>query len=255
MSGETCPRCNHNKFWKIRRQRHRCSRCLYEWRPGPPLRLNRDQWQRLLRVYLLGCTQIEMARETGLHVQRIGRALRLLRSRMAQGLSNPFSGNSHRVPHILRSFEADGPSMTRMAILGVLCRGGQVWAGLIKEREARRLAPFIRHQIHRGSIVCFDLYQCNNGGSNHLQSGNPRRLKLNGVGKARMSQDKPTHGLDGFWAWLSKPRKGPAKKIPTRRFPLHLIEYVWRYNHRSLPIEQRVNRLMRLISRPEAREN
>jgi DNA-binding XRE family transcriptional regulator len=87
---QRCPRCRYTRTWVIRRDKHLGARCRYEWRPGLPLRLTRHQWQTLLRCHIRGLSAAAVAEETGLHRQRVLRALvgaNLRRLRGKLGLS------------------------------------------------------------------------------------------------------------------------------------------------------------------------
>jgi transposase len=54
------------------------------------------------------------------------------------------------------------------------------------------------------------------------------------------------NGLEGFFGYLK--RKLASKGGVRRKYlSLFLSEYVWRYNYRQLTIDQRVNRLMKLL--------
>ncbi len=54
------------------------------------------------------------------------------------------------------------------------------------------------------------------------------------------------NGLEGFWGYLE--RKLAAKGgIRRERLPLYLGEYVWRYNHRKLPLKEQENLLFKRI--------
>ncbi|MBI4057520.1 MAG: transposase [Elusimicrobia bacterium] len=249
MRREECPRCGHLKVWSIRRQRRRCARCRYDWRPGPPLQLSRPQWEAVLRGHVRGLHSQSIAKETGLHRQRILRALSLIRARMAQV-----------VPPLLHDIQAmktiapidfpargEGPLSVGPAptVLGILCRGGQVWAKVIKEKKVRKLIYTIRMELKKGSIVCSDLYKKQNGGSlnhsiKHLLNGRDSRTHGN-----------PLNGLEGFWSYFRKQRLVSGGRSNQKRFPLYLAEVVWRYNHRFLTVQQRVQRLMKLLTQPE----
>jgi predicted DNA-binding protein YlxM (UPF0122 family) len=70
-----CPRCGYTRTWIIRGDKRRRARCRYDWQPGLPLRLTRNQWEALLRCHVRGLSAAAIAEETGLHRQQILRAL------------------------------------------------------------------------------------------------------------------------------------------------------------------------------------
>ena len=89
---QRCPRCTNTRAWIVRRGKRRCTRCRYEWRPGPPLRMTRHQWEALLRWHVRGLSSHAIAQETGLHRQRVLRALTRVRTRMLHEVPQVFSG-------------------------------------------------------------------------------------------------------------------------------------------------------------------
>ncbi|HSB79767.1 MAG TPA: hypothetical protein VLM91_13375 [Candidatus Methylomirabilis sp.] len=56
------------------------------------------------------------------------------------------------------------------------------------------------------------------------------------------------NALEGFWGYL-KVRLAAKGGIRRSQLPLYLAEYVWRYNHRRLSVEEQVKRLLRLLQR------
>jgi transposase len=54
------------------------------------------------------------------------------------------------------------------------------------------------------------------------------------------------NGLEGFWGYLKR-RLAAKGGIRRERLPLYLAEYVWRYNHRRLSLEQQVQKLMKRL--------
>jgi transposase len=57
------------------------------------------------------------------------------------------------------------------------------------------------------------------------------------------------NGLEGFWGYLKR-RFAAKGGIRRERLPLYLAEYVRRFNHRRLSVDQQVQRLMDLLRRP-----
>ena len=73
--------------------KRRCQRCKYEWKPGAlPLRLSASLWHQFLMLIFRNETVPEIARQTGLHRQRIYRALLHVRVGMATDTPPVFRG-------------------------------------------------------------------------------------------------------------------------------------------------------------------
>ena len=250
-----CPRCQQTKSWEVRREYRRCTTCFYEWRPDRlPLRLTRQEWLRLLRWFLLGQSAAVIAGETHLERKRILRALLLARPAMARDIPPVFSGTVEIDETYLggtwrnkrRGKRAQGTKRgrgtTKQAVFGILCRGGQVWAEVVPNVEARTLLPLLRQRVTTGSVVCSDTFTSYTG---LAARGYVHRL----VDHSQTFSDRKgghINGLEGFWGYLKR-RLAAKGGIRRERLPLYLAEYVWRYNHRHLSVAEQVKTLLKLL--------
>lgn len=112
--------------------------------------------------------------------------------------------------------------------------------------EAKTLLPLIRRRVRRGSIVCSDTWLSYTG---IAAKGYVHRLVDHGKGDYARTPGTHINSLEGFWGHLKR-RLAAKGGIRRERLPLYLAEYVWRYNHRSLSLEQQVQRLMNLLIHP-----
>ena len=252
---DRCPRCGYTRAWSIRRAKRRCARCRYEWRSGAPLRLSRHQWAALLRWHVRGLSSQAIAAETGLHRQRVLRALMVLRQAMRREVPPVFRGtvevdetylggawkNKRHGPR--RGGTKRGRGTSKTPVFGILCRGGLVWAQVVPDVAARTLVPLIRRRVRRGSIVCSDTWTSYTGVA---AKGYVHRLVEHGQGQYSDQRGSHINGLEGFWGYLKR-RLAAKGGIRRARLPLYLAEYVWRYNHRRLSQDQHVQRLWQLL--------
>lgn len=253
-----CSRCHHPKSWKVRREKRRCVGCRYEWRPGRlPLRLTRPQWRRLLRWFLLGQSAAVVAREAGLGRKPVLRALTLVREVMARDVPAVFSGTVEIDETYLggtwrnqrKAVRAQGAKRGRgtskQAVFGILCRAGQVWAQVVPNAAARTLMPLLRQQVEAGATVCSDAFHSYTGVA---AGGYVHRLVRHDEERYSDGHGNHINGLEGFWGYLKR-RLAAKGGIRRERLPLYLAEYVWRYNHRGLTLQEQVRRLMTQIQR------
>ena len=250
-----CPRCQHPRSWEIRRSRRRCASCHYDWRPGMlPLRLTLGEWRRLLRWFVLGHSAEVIAQEARLHRQRVLRALLLVRQAMVRDVPPLFSGlvevdetyvggswrNKRRGERAQGTKRGRGT--TKQAVFGILCRGGQVWAEVVPNVEAKTLLPLLRQRVTAGSVVCSDTFTSYTGVA---ARGYVHRL----VDHSQAFSDRQgshVNGLEGFWGYLKR-RLAAKGGVRRERLSLYLAEYVWRYNHRRLSGPEQVRVLLKLL--------
>jgi len=118
-----------------------------------------------------------------------------------------------------------------------------VWARIVTDVEAKTLQQHINKQVTKGSTVCFDTWR---GYTGIAMNGYVHRLVEH---NKEFSDCKGTHinGLEGFWGYLK--RQLAAKGgIRRERLGLYLGEYVWRYNHRKLSVDNQVKKLLKLLN-------
>ena len=250
-----CPRCQNTKSWSVRRGKRRCAACRYEWTPGAlPLRLSPLQWRRLLRWFVLGQSAAVIAQESRLERKRVLRALLLVRQAMLQDVSPVFSGvveidetylgGTWRNKRLASRAQGTkrGRGTSKQAVFGILCRGGQVWAEVVPNVEAKTLLPLLRQRVRAGSVVCSDTFSSYTGVA---AGGYIHRLVDH---SQTFSDRKGSHvnGLEGFWGYLKR-RLAAKGGIRRERLPLYLAEYVWRYNHRKLSAQEQVRSLLNLL--------
>jgi transposase len=239
----------------IRRDQRRCARCRYDWRPGLPLRLAWHQWQVLLRCHLRGLSAAAIAEETGLHRQRVLRVLTRVREAMQQEVPPVFRGTvevdetylggvwrNRRGGQRARGGKR-GRGTSKTPVFGILCRAGAVWAQVVPDLAAQTLLPLIRRQVQPGSVVCSDTLPTYTG---IAAKGYVHRLVQHDQGEHVSRHGTHINGLEGFWGYFKR-RLAAKGGIRRERLPLYVADYVWRYNHRRLSIDDQVKRLLKLL--------
>ena len=250
-----CPRCQYTRTWVVRRAKRRCARCRYEWQPRLPLRLTRHQWRALLRCHAQGLSAQAIAQETGVHRQRVLRALTALRGAMTREVPSPFRGTvevdetyvggrwRNRRHHPAGRISPQGRgTIWKTPVFGILCRGGQVWAQVVPDITRQTLHTLIRRGVAPGSTVWSDALRFYTG---IATQGYVHRLVRHSPGHYGRGE-RHINGLEGFWGYCKR-RLAAKGGIRRERLPLYVAEYVWRYNHRRLSIDQQTTQLMHLL--------
>lgn len=253
---KSCPKCSFKKIYVIRRGKYRCAQCKYEWTPDRlPLYLTKKEWIKILKWFIHGLSAQAISYETGIHRQRILRALNIVRENMSKDVPKVFSGtvevdetyiggqwkNKRKKQRQIQAKRGRGTLKT--PVFGILCRGGKVWAQVVPDVEAKTLLPLIDKRVKRGSVICSDTWKSYTG---IAARGYVHRLVEHGKGEYADYQGNHINGLEGFWGYLKRKlaSKGGIRK---ERLPLYLAEYVWRYNHRKLTIKQQTDNLLNLL--------
>ena len=254
-----CPKCKAKKgTWKVRRNGRVCIVCRHEWNPRSlNLRLTKTQWKQILRWFLLEQSSNSIAELTKLSKKRILRALAYARIAMCKDIPDVFSGivevdetylgghwkNKRKATRDVGTKRGRGTS--KQPAFGILCRSGLVWAEIVEDVGANTLQPLIKRQVKSGSTICSDTWK---GYTGIATQGYVHRLVNHS--EQEYSDRKGTHinGLEGFWGYLK--RKLAAKGgIRRHRMWLYLGEYVWRYNHRQLSLDEQLSKLIRLLTK------
>jgi transposase len=135
-----------------------------------------------------------------------------------------------------------GRGTTKQAVFGILARGGQVWAEVVPNVEAKTLLPLLRQRVKAGSVVCSDTFASYTG---IAAGGYIHRLVDHGQAFSDR-QGGHVNGLEGFWGYLKR-RLAAKGGVRRERLPLYLAEYVWRYNHRNLTPRAQVRAILKLL--------
>ncbi len=252
-----CPRCSNKRVYDVRRGKCRCARCKYEWMPDRlPLHLTEREWRQLLRPFLQDKSGRVISDETGLHRQRILRALTVLRMAMGRDVPaifkdrtavNAESCNAKRAQRVPRAAAPDDNDSTDIAhpeIYGIWCSQDKVWARVMREREARYVLPSLKE----GTFS-------DDGGAGDAKSDysgiafNGRIYRMNRATPTQGERASGTEdGLHDFGKYLMA-QLAARRGIRRNRLPLYLAEWVWRFNHRTAPVTQQEEKLMTLLQR------
>jgi len=255
-----CESCGSKVFWKVRRNRLKCSRCKKEFgrRKFGGLSLSRYQWWKIIRWFVLEHSVNDIQEQTNVSKYYILKVLLILHQQMLKDIPRVFEGiveadetylggqMKNRRLAVKRKLGRmrRGFATVKQPVFGILCRSGQVWAELINGIEAVNLQPIIQRQVTKGSTICTDTWR---GYTGIAAKGYVHRLVKHGEGEYSDGKGNHINGLEGFWGYLK--RKLAAKGgIRKSRLYLYLGEYVWRYNHRNLNVKEQTKYLLNLVA-------
>jgi len=251
-----CPKCNSKKLYKMSSGKRRCSECKYDFIPhNLPLRLTRDEWKHIIRLFLMEQNSNSIVERTKFERRRVFRALTKIRIVLAKDVPEIFSGTvevdetyvggqwKNKRKSIRDHGTKRGRGTKKQPVFGILCRNGQVWAEVVDNVEAETLQPLISRKVSTGSTVCSDTWKAYTG---IAARGYVHRLVNHGEKQYSDGKGNHINGLEGFWGFLK--RKLASKGgITTQKLPLYLAEYVWRYNHRIDSDRIKMKRILLLL--------
>ena len=179
MKRYSCSRCGNDKFYRIRRSKKRCSRCLYEFTPKPVKnsRLAIKKWKQIIEWFLLERSGLWTAKKMGLSKNLVYKAFNKIRQVCLTDVPEIFSGTievdetylggqkKNKTKKQLRKEPKSkrGFGTTKQPVFGILTRHGKVFAQLIDDREAKDLIPIITKQVETGSKICSDTWRAYTG--------------------------------------------------------------------------------------------
>lgn len=258
-----CKKCSGKKFWKVRREKLKCQKCGYEFKPRiGGLSLTRYEWKKLLKWFLRCQSVNTVVEETGLSKYKVLKALRTIRQVMAKDFPEVFEGwvevdetylggqkKNKRKKQLLKEKRQGkeskrGFGTSKQPVFGILCRSGKVFAQVVNDTEAKDLIPIIEKKVKRGTKVCSDTWRAYTG----LATRGYVHRTVEHQKKEYVRGKNHINGLEGFFGYLKR-QLASRGGIRRERMPLYLAEYVWRYNYREENIDKQIERLLNLVAK------
>lgn len=254
-----CPKCQSSNFWQLGDGRLKCRSCRKRFsKDRNLLRVNPKLLRQVISEFSLEHSTNIILSRVNISKYKLLKLLTLLRIAMTRDTIEMFSGtievdetyvggqmrNKRLRERLKLGKNRGGFGTVKQPVFGILCRQGKVYAEIVPGIEAKDLQPLILKQVKKGSVICSDTWR---GYTGLAAKGYVHRMIRHD--RKHYSDKKGNHinGLEGFWGYLKRKlaSKGGIRK---KRLPLYLGEYVWRYNHRRLPLKEQEKRLYKLIS-------
>jgi transposase-like protein len=261
MSRYTCLHCGFNQSWNIRRNGRKCKRCRREWSVSRAvvkgIRADERTWRFFLRCFLRYKTVAGVRMHTRQSRPVVMRMSTMARTIMAHDVPPRLSGICevdetyigaqwrNRPWSVRKKGTKKGRGTTKQAIFGIHERSRSVVrAFFVPDVRKHTLLPIIRSHVAPGSTIYSDAYQLYQNvtkyGYCHAFVDHKQHEYVRG----------PVHsnGMEGFWGVLKR-RLKTTGGIRASRLPEYVAEEVWRYNFRSLPEAEKIERLLDLLKR------
>ncbi len=193
-------------------------------------KLSKNKQLELMKYFIAGSTARTAADLTGIHRNTAIRFFHKLRERIAIKQQN-------RVEQFCGSIELDESYFGgarkgkrgrgaggKVAVFGILKRGGKVYTQIILDAKTTTLMPIIRQKIEPDSIVYTDYWRAYNA----LDVSEFKHYRIN---HSKLFAQKHNHinGIENFWN-QAKRHMRKFNGVPRQNFNLFLKECEWRFN-------------------------
>jgi transposase len=255
--GRSCPRCGFARSWKLRRGHRKCKRCRTEWSSVwrvKGFRASLDEWHRVIHAFLRDRTGERVAEACGIERHTAHRMLHHLRTLMTEDIPGPFSGIveidetfiggqwRNKPWRIRRRGTKRGHGTTKQAVFGMLSRDTrEVIAFPIPNLKSETLLSALRAHLTPNTVVHTD------GWTGYARVVHVfEHRQVNHAEGVYVVGGVHTNGIESFWGYLKR-RLKVTGGVRTERLPLFLGEEMWRFNHRTQSLDEKIEALMKML--------
>lgn len=237
-----CPACKKpSKFHRIAKRRaFACQFCGHHVYPcvGTPFEKSRTpltDWFYAMYLFTAtrnGVAAKELQRQIGCTYKTAWRMASELRKLMAQADDHePMSGHVEMDESFVGGkSKRDRPS-NKTTVFGMIQRGGQVRAGVVKNAATYTLEPYILKNVEKGSIVSTDKWR----GYNFLSEAGYRHGSVNHSAKQWVKGIHHTNTIENFWSHMKRSIRGTHIHVSKQHMWKYVAEFAYRFNHRDDP--------------------
>ena len=193
-------------------------------------KLSRAKQLELLKYFVAGSTARTAAELADIHRNTAVRFFHKLREKIAlkqQHRSEQFCGKIELDESYFggsRKGKRGRGAAGKVAVFGLLKRGGKVYTQVILDAKTETLMPIIRQKIKPDSIVYTDYWRAYNA----LDVSEFKHYRIN---HSKLFAQKHNHinGIENFWT-QAKRHMRKYNGVPRQHFNLFLKECEWRFN-------------------------
>jgi len=193
-------------------------------------KLSKNKQLELIKYFIAGATARTAADLVGIHRNTAIRFFHKLRVKIAlkqQDRNEQFSGTVELDESYfggVRKGKRGRGAAGKVAVFGILKRGGKVYTQIVLDTKTDSLMPIIRRKIEPDSIVYTDCWRSYNA----LDVSEFKHYRIN---HSKLFAQKQNHinGIENFWN-QAKRHMRKFNGIPRQHFNLFLKECEWRFN-------------------------
>ena len=261
----TCPYCKHEKVFKYSNGKtYCCAGCNKQFsvRVGTIFensKISLKKW--ITAIYLItshkkGISSIQLHKDIGVTqkpawfmLHRIRFAFRLNKSTdKLSGIceaDETYIGGQEKNKHKdKKTYGTQGRSTkTKIAVAGIVERGGELRAQVVNNTSGKVLKPFIIDNVKDGGVINTDEWL----GYKGLKKIFDHRV-VNHNQKQYVNGDAHTNTMESFWAWLKRGITGIYHSMSRKHIQQYVDEFVFRYNTKDYNENYRFNVMLNNIN-------
>jgi transposase-like protein len=200
-------------------------------------KISKRKFSDLIKHFVWELTAIQSSKISGLNRNTINRYFNFFRTLIYQSaikerellqINNGVEvDESYFGPRRVRGKRGRGASK-KVVVFGLLKRNGRVYTQIISRATQVEIMPIIRRTIASGSDIYSDGWKSYDAlgifGYNHKKVKHHENEFADG--------NNHINGIESFWSW-TKRKLNKFNGLPKTKFSQYLIEYEWRFNHRT----------------------
>jgi transposase-like protein len=251
-NGPICPKCGHKEHYYLASQRRwKCKECYQQFsvKVGTIFEdsaIALDKW--LIALWMLvncknGISSYEVGRDLGITQKSAWFVLHRLRLALQSGSVSKMGGKGKHIevdesfiggaarfmhPERRKRMITERGVKDKLAVMGILERGGEVRAAVVGNRKKHALQSNIRAHVKAGSAIYTDALMSYQG---LKEQGFEHQV----IDHAEKYVDGKVHtnGLENFWSLVKRGLKGTYISAEPFHMFRYLDEQVFRYNNRG----------------------
>jgi transposase-like protein len=248
-----CPKCERDTtFHKIaKRPAYACKFCGNHVYPcaGTPFEATRTPLQMwFYAIYLFTTTKHgvpakELQRQLGVTYKTAWRMGHEIRKYMAKVDGDDGLSGHVEIDETYVGGKSDGAGFfvnKKVAVLGMVQRGGEIVAKVIPNNHKTTILPLVEQTVAKGTTVSTDQFRA-------YQPLNAMGYKHSSVNHSRDEWDRGethTQTIESFWSRLKASIRGTHVQVSRKQLQKYVGEFEFRFNRRRQTSEQMLAELM-----------
>ncbi len=233
-----CPKCKHvNSYYRVRNRKcYACAWCANQIHPTARTIFEKSSTSLQNWFYCIflfsasrnGLSSNEIKRQLGVTYKtawRMGKEIRKLMAQETKPTRGIFEADETFIGGRAKLSEKNS---NKTAVMGVVKRGGAIYAKAVEDTGRSTLMPIIREHVELGAVLMTDKsssYQYAGKEFEHHTVIHSKKQYVCGAAH--------TNTMEGFWSNFKRSVSGTYQYVSSKYLQSYLDEFSFRYNHRN----------------------